>query len=61
MNAKVEITLTGDDYTEEAREIQVQIQKSIPDGFQNLLRAIWEPVPMDSSICGCCQEVREAK
>ena len=40
MNVKIEITLTDDDYTEEAREIQVQIQESIPDGFQNLDR--WE-------------------
>lgn len=40
MNAKIEITLTDDDYTEGAREIQVQIQESIPDGFQNLDK--WE-------------------
>lgn len=40
MNVKIEITLTDDDYTGEAREIQVQIHESIPDGFQNLDK--WE-------------------
>ncbi|MFC1715040.1 ISKra4 family transposase [Candidatus Poribacteria bacterium] len=40
MNIKIEITLTNDDYTEEAREIQVQIQEFIPGGFQNLDK--WE-------------------
>ncbi|MFC1717300.1 hypothetical protein ACFL6S_26810 [Candidatus Poribacteria bacterium] len=53
MNIKAEITLTGDDYTEEARKIQVQIWESILDGFWNLLRATWKPMPMDSSVCGC--------
>ena len=33
---KVEITLTDDDYTKEGKEIQVQIEETIPDGFQNL-------------------------
>ena len=33
---KVEITLTDDEYTEEGKEIQVQIEESIPDGFQDL-------------------------
>lgn len=40
MNVKIEITLTDDDYTEVARQMQVQIQESIPDGFQNLDK--WE-------------------
>jgi len=40
MNIKIEITLTNDEYTEEAREIQVQIEEHIPGGFQNL--DIWE-------------------
>ena len=30
MNIKIEITLTNDEYTEEAREIQVQIEEQIP-------------------------------
>jgi hypothetical protein len=35
---KVEITLTvtDDEYTQEGRQMQVQIEESIPDGFQNL-------------------------
>ena len=40
MNIKIEITLTNDEYTEEAREIQVQIEEQIPDDFQNLDK--WE-------------------
>jgi hypothetical protein len=37
---KVVITLTDDEYTEEARETQVEIEESIPEGFQNL--DLWE-------------------
>lgn len=37
---KVVITLTDDEYTEEPRETQVEIEESIPEGFQNL--DIWE-------------------
>jgi len=33
---RVEITLTDDEYTQEGKEMQVQIEESIPDGFQNL-------------------------
>ena len=40
MNIKIEITLTNDEYTEEAREIQVQIEEQIPGGFQDLDK--WE-------------------
>lgn len=40
MNIKIEITLTDDEYTEEAREIQVQIEEQIPGAFQNLDK--WE-------------------
>ena len=40
MNIKIEITLTNDEYTEEAKEIQVQIEEQIPGGFQNLDK--WE-------------------
>jgi hypothetical protein len=40
MNIKIEITLTNDEYTEEAKEIQVQIEEHIPGGFQNLDK--WE-------------------
>jgi len=40
MNIKIEITLTNDEYTEEAREIQVQIEEYIPGGFQDLDK--WE-------------------
>jgi hypothetical protein len=40
MNVKIEITLTSDEYTEEAKQIQVQIEECIPDGFQNLDK--WE-------------------
>jgi len=42
MNVKVTITLavTDDDHTEEGREIQVQIEECIPEGFQNLGK--WE-------------------
>jgi len=36
MKIKVQITLTDDEYTEETKEIQVQIEESIPDGLQNL-------------------------
>ena len=36
MKVKVEITLTIDEYTEDARETQVQIEEDIPEGFQNL-------------------------
>jgi hypothetical protein len=32
---KVVITLTDDEYTGEARETQVEIEESIPEGFQN--------------------------
>lgn len=37
---KVEITLTDDEYKKEGKEMQVQIEESIPDGFQSLDR--WE-------------------
>lgn len=37
---KVVITLTDDEYTEESRETQVEIEESIPEGFQNLDK--WE-------------------
>ncbi len=40
MNIKIEITLTTDEYTEEAEQIQVQIEEHIPGGFQNLDK--WE-------------------
>jgi hypothetical protein len=40
MNIKIEITLTNDEYTEEAEEIQVQIEEHIPGGFQDLDK--WE-------------------
>jgi hypothetical protein len=40
MNVKIEITLTNDEYTEETKEIQVQIEEHIPDGFRNLDK--WE-------------------
>ena len=40
MNIKIEITLTNDDYSEEAKEIQVQIEEQRPGGFQNLDK--WE-------------------
>jgi hypothetical protein len=40
MNIKIEITLTNDEYTEEAKEIQVQIEEQIPGGLQNLDK--WE-------------------
>jgi hypothetical protein len=40
MNIKIEITLTNDEYSEEAKEIQVQIEEQIPDGLQNLDK--WE-------------------
>jgi hypothetical protein len=36
MNIKIKITLTNDEYTEEAKEIQVQIEEQIPGGLQNL-------------------------
>jgi len=36
MKIKVEITLTIDEYTEDARETQVQIEEHIPEGFQSL-------------------------
>lgn len=37
---KVVITLTDDEYTEEPRETQVEIEESIPEGFQSLDK--WE-------------------
>jgi hypothetical protein len=42
MKIKVTITLTvtDDDHTEEGREIQVEIEECIPEGFQNLGK--WE-------------------
>ena len=40
MNVKIEITLTDDEYTEGSRETQVEIEESIPEGFQNLDK--WE-------------------
>jgi hypothetical protein len=36
MKIKIEITLTDDNHTEEGEEIQVEIEESIPEGFQNL-------------------------
>lgn len=36
MKIKIEITLTDDEYTEGTKEIQVQIEESIPDGVQNI-------------------------
>jgi hypothetical protein len=36
MKVKVNITLTIDEYTEDAKEVQVEIEESLPDGFQNL-------------------------
>ena len=33
---KVVITLTDEEYIEEAGETQVEIEESIPEGFQNL-------------------------
>ena len=36
MKVKVNITLTVDEYTEDAKEVQVEIEESFPDGFQNL-------------------------
>ena len=40
MRVKVQITLTEDDYTQEAKEVQVQIEESIPEGFGSLDK--WE-------------------
>ena len=40
MKIKVDITLTMGDDTEEERTMQVQIEESIPEGFQNL--DLWE-------------------
>jgi len=34
MKVKVEITLTIDEYTEDARETQVQIEEDIPEAFR---------------------------
>ena len=36
MKVKVKITLTIDEYTEDAKEVQVEIEEFLPDGFQNL-------------------------
>ncbi len=36
MKVKVTITLTDDDHTQEGEEMQVEIEETIPDGFQNL-------------------------
>ena len=36
MKIKVEITLTIDEYTKDARKTQVQIEEHIPEGFQSL-------------------------
>jgi hypothetical protein len=36
MNVKIKMILTDDDHTEEGREIQVEIQESIPGDLQNL-------------------------
>lgn len=36
MKIKVTITLIDDEYTEEGKETQVQIEEYIPGGFQNL-------------------------
>jgi len=36
MKIKIQITLTDDEYTEETKEIQVQIEESIPGGLQNI-------------------------
>ena len=36
MKVKVDITLTIDEYTEDERQIQVQIEESLPEGFQDL-------------------------
>ena len=40
MKIKVDIILTMEDDTEEERTMQVQIEESIPEGFQNL--DLWE-------------------
>jgi hypothetical protein len=40
MKIKIAITLTDDEYTEGSRETQVEIEESIPEGFQNLDK--WE-------------------
>jgi len=40
MKIKVDITLTMGDDTEEERTMQVEIEESIPEGFQNL--DLWE-------------------
>jgi len=40
MNVKIEITLTEDEYTEKSKQIQVQIEEHISEGFQNLDK--WE-------------------
>jgi len=37
---KIEITISSDDDTKEEKKIQVQIEDSIPAGFQNLDK--WE-------------------
>jgi hypothetical protein len=36
MKVKVTITLTDDDHTQEGEEMQVEIEETIPGGFQNL-------------------------
>jgi hypothetical protein len=36
MKVKIEITLTNDDHTQEGEEMQVEIEETIPGGFQNL-------------------------
>ena len=40
MKIKIEITISDDEYTEEKKEIQVQIDESITDGLDNLDK--WE-------------------
>ena len=36
MKVKIAITLTDDDHTGESKEIQVEVEEYIPEGFQNL-------------------------
>jgi len=36
MNIKIKMILTDDNHTEEGKEIQVEIQESIPGDLQNL-------------------------
>jgi hypothetical protein len=51
MNVRIKMILTDDNHTEEGKEIQVEIEESIPGDLQNLYH-LWSNMNLNSQSNG---------